>query len=25
VKKLGKLSASASDQVLGVLGEMFQK
>jgi len=25
VKKLGKLSASASDQVIGVLGEMFQK
>jgi len=25
VKKLGKLSSSASDQVIGVLGEMFQK
>ena len=25
VKKLGRLSAAASDQVIGVLGEMFQK
>ncbi len=25
VKKLGRLSAAALDQVLGVLGEMFQK
>jgi hypothetical protein len=25
VKKLGKLSVLASDQVIGVLGEMFQK